>query len=189
MPLTQNNNAINKNEKINMTSQPYKWMKIKMMKFDQLLCIPHDLEICHNRQQPLRSEKNQAFMFNEISAMYTKQCHLSCMVLTLGFINSLRPRDAYRHQKTRPSLVQIMACHLFSTTPLSEPNYAFNCIIGNKISWKCQSTYLTFIKENNLKMSPVKLRPCCCGLSLLISAIQGLHCSLAIFVCVAKSFI
>ena len=47
--------------------------------------------------------------------------------LSLGMIhgflvfNSLRPGDAYMHQCTRPSLVQIMACHLFGVNPLSEP--------------------------------------------------------------------
>ena len=35
--------------------------------------------------------------------------------------NSLRQSDAYMHQWTRPSLVQIMACRLVSTKPLSEP--------------------------------------------------------------------
>ena len=29
--------------------------------------------------------------------------------------------DAYTRQKTRPSLVQIMACRLFGAKPLSEP--------------------------------------------------------------------
>ena len=36
-------------------------------------------------------------------------------------VNSLRPRDAYMHHQTRPSLVQIMACHLFGAKPLSKP--------------------------------------------------------------------
>ena len=36
-------------------------------------------------------------------------------------INSLRPRDAYMRQETRPPLLQIMACRLFGAKPLSEP--------------------------------------------------------------------
>ena len=36
------------------------------------------------------------------------------------FNSLLRPREAYTHQQTRPSLVQIMACCLFSAKPLSE---------------------------------------------------------------------
>ena len=34
---------------------------------------------------------------------------------------SLRPSDAYMRQRTIPTLVQIMACHLVGTKPLSEP--------------------------------------------------------------------
>ena len=36
-------------------------------------------------------------------------------------INSLRSSDAYMRHWTGPSLVQIMACHLFGAKPLSEP--------------------------------------------------------------------
>ena len=32
-----------------------------------------------------------------------------------------RPSEASMYQETRPSLVQIMACRLFDTNPLSEP--------------------------------------------------------------------
>ena len=39
----------------------------------------------------------------------------------IKFINSLRPRDAYMRHQSRPSLVQIMACRLCGTKPLSEP--------------------------------------------------------------------
>ena len=37
------------------------------------------------------------------------------------WVNSLRPSDAYVHQYARPSLVQMVACHLFSNKPLPEP--------------------------------------------------------------------
>ena len=36
-------------------------------------------------------------------------------------INSLRQSDVYMHHQPRPSLVQIMACHLAGAKPLSEP--------------------------------------------------------------------
>ena len=36
-------------------------------------------------------------------------------------INSLRLSDAYMRQQTKPPLVQIVACHLFSAKPLPEP--------------------------------------------------------------------
>ena len=35
-------------------------------------------------------------------------------------INSTKPSDAYMRQQARPSLVQIMACHLIGTKQLSE---------------------------------------------------------------------
>ena len=38
--------------------------------------------------------------------------------------NSPRLSDVYMHPWTNPSLVQIMACHLLGTMPLSEPNVA-----------------------------------------------------------------
>ena len=36
------------------------------------------------------------------------------------WVNLLRPSDAYMCRQLRTSLVQIMACHLFGTKPLSE---------------------------------------------------------------------
>ena len=36
-------------------------------------------------------------------------------------LNSLRPSDTYMRHQARPWLVQIMACRLFGTKPLSEP--------------------------------------------------------------------
>ena len=36
-------------------------------------------------------------------------------------VNSLRLSDVYLRQKPNPSLIQIMACRLFGTNPLSEP--------------------------------------------------------------------
>ena len=43
------------------------------------------------------------------------------VVEILFLINSLRPIDAYMCQQYGPSLVQIVACHLFGAKPLSEP--------------------------------------------------------------------
>ena len=45
----------------------------------------------------------------------------NALELCLFCINSLRLSDAYMCQETRLSLLQIMACRLFSTKPLSEP--------------------------------------------------------------------
>ena len=42
-------------------------------------------------------------------------------MLLWNYINSSPPSAAYMHQWIRSALVQIMACRLFSTKPLSEP--------------------------------------------------------------------
>ena len=40
-------------------------------------------------------------------------------------LNSFRPSDAFMHHQARPSLVQMMARHLFGSKPLSEPMLAY----------------------------------------------------------------
>ena len=40
-------------------------------------------------------------------------------------INPLSPSDAYMRRQPRPSLVQIMACHLFGAKLLSEPEMEY----------------------------------------------------------------
>ena len=37
------------------------------------------------------------------------------------WVHSLRPSNTYLHLWTKPQLIQIMACHLVHTKPLSEP--------------------------------------------------------------------
>ena len=61
-------------------------------------------------------------MRNEwISAYFTIENHKRVQAQTMPFSNLLSRSDAYMHQQTRPSLVQIMACCLFGTKPLPEP--------------------------------------------------------------------
>ena len=58
------------------------------------------------------------------ATLYLKQCLRSMMPYGFcrpQFVNSLRPSDANRRHQPRPSLVQIIACCLFGTKPLSEP--------------------------------------------------------------------
>ena len=50
-----------------------------------------------------------------------KHIKTSDLGMTLVFINSLRPSDAYIRHWTGSSMVQIMACRLFGAKPLSEP--------------------------------------------------------------------
>ena len=79
----------------------------------------------------------------------------------------LRLSYTYMCKLMRPSSVQIMACHLFGTKPLSEPMFTVNWIIWSKIQW--------YLKQNttmNLKMLSAKWRPFHLSLNVLT------HCGL-----------
>ena len=52
------------------------------------------------------------------------------MSLKKFLFNPLRPGDAYMHQLTSLSLIQMMACHLFGAKSLSEPMLA--CQLDSK---------------------------------------------------------
>ena len=70
--------------------------------------------------------------------------------LYLYILNCLRPRDAYMHLQTCPSLVKMMACRLIGAKPLLEPMLPY-CLLDHKEhnsvkfsskfiylhSWKC----------------------------------------------------
>ena len=45
-------------------------------------------------------------------------------LITIPIFNSSSLARAYMHQQTRP-LIQMMACCLFGTEPLSEPNLVY----------------------------------------------------------------
>ena len=68
------------------------------------------------------------------------------------FVKSLRPSDAYMHQYNIPTLVQIMACRLFGTKPLSDPILPY-CQLHPKehISVKFSLKFKVFIKQNALE--------------------------------------
>ena len=44
------------------------------------------------------------------------------VIIKCQMVTSSRPNDAYMHQLTRPSLIQIMACRLIGAQPISEKN-------------------------------------------------------------------
>ena len=69
-----------------------------------------------------------------------------------GFINSSKPNDSYLHKQTRPSLVQIMACHLFGAKPLSKPMLAY-CELNpwNIFQWNLNQDTMIFIEENDFE--------------------------------------
>ena len=52
--------------------------------------------------------------------LYIEMAPGACYIFRIA-INSLRPSDAYMHQYTSLSLLQIMACHLVGAKLSSEP--------------------------------------------------------------------
>ena len=75
-----------------------------------------------------------------------------------GSLNSLRPSYAYICQYNMPTMLQIMACHLFGAKPLSEPMLPY-CQLDPKehISVKSYLKFKVFIKGNALEMSSAKV--------------------------------
>ena len=84
-------------------------------------------------------------------------------------VNSLRPRDAYMHHQLRPSLAQIMACRLFGTNPLSEPNAVLLSVgpLGTNFSEISIKIHTFSFKKMHLKTSSVKWQPFCLSLNVL----------------------
>ena len=91
-------------------------------------------------------------------------------------VNSLRVSDAYMHQYIRPSLVQIMACYLFSVKPLSEAMLPY-CLWNprNKLQWNFHQNTTIFFEEKALKYSSVKCFRFCPDVSGLHGLILGLY--------------
>ena len=80
----------------------------------------------------------------------------------------LRPRDAYMHQWTMPSLVEIMACRLLGAKPLSEPMLTYSQLGHKKQnSVKHQSQFNVSFRKMRLKMLSGKWRSFCLGLNVL----------------------
>ena len=81
-----------------------------------------------------------------------------------SMVNSLRPSDEYMRRQSRPSLVQIMACRLIDTKPLSEPTLEYYSNIGNKLQCNLQRNSYFFIKKNTFqnvgrKMASISSQP------------------------------
>ena len=89
--------------------------------------------------------------------------------------NSLKPSDAYMHQQTKPPLIQIMARHLFSAKPLSEPMLIYCQLVPSEINFSETSMEIkTFsFKKMHLKMLSGKWRSFCLTLKLVKSS----HCN------------
>ena len=97
------------------------------------------------------------FQFNDCSTVFiTASGERFEHILTLSLlISSLRPGDPHIHQLTRPSLIHIIACCLFSTRPLFE-----SMITCCQLWTNCREIWLKLHKisfsETNLTMSFVK---------------------------------
>ena len=85
-------------------------------------------------------------------------------------LNSLRPGDTYMCQWTRPSLLQIMACHLISAKPLSETMLGIlsNGPLGTNISETPIKIWRFSFTKMHLIMSSAKWWPFCLGLTVLM---------------------
>ena len=79
----------------------------------------------------------------------------------------MRLSDEYMHQYNIPTLVQLMACRLFGTKPLSQPKLPY-CQLDPKehISVKFYLKFNFSFKEIHLEMS-AKWRPFCLSLNVL----------------------
>ena len=77
------------------------------------------------------------------------------------FIDSLRLGEAYMHQYSRLSLVQMMVCHLFGAKPLSEPKLAY-C---SQQHWE-----QTYVKLKEKTAHSIKLIDKCYILALFVSS-------------------
>ena len=75
--------------------------------------------------------KASEFLVGSTVLGLTDESSLFCTIIVSWWIDSkplfisLKHNDAHGCQKSRPSSVQIMACQLFGTKPLSEPMLAY----------------------------------------------------------------
>ena len=70
-------------------------------------------------------------------------------LLSISFLNSYSPSAVYMHQRMGSTLVQIMACCLLGTKPLSKWMLVIvNWTLGNKLQWKFNQNFNFFIHEN-----------------------------------------
>ena len=95
---------------------------------------------------------------------------MSTILPRLHCVNSLRPSNAYMRQYNIPTLVQIMACRLFGTKPLSEPKLPY--CPRNIFQWNFIQNPKVSFEEIHLNRSSAKWRPLCLGLNVLRSWVK-----------------
>ena len=111
-----------------------------------------------------------------LNRFWFKGCCFYQVIVPYGIINSSSPSAAYMRQWIWSELVQIMACHLFSTKPLPEPMLAY-CQLNSwkQISVKFESEFCHFHSRKciwNCLLS--QWRPFCPGGHELITIIIGI---------------
>ena len=98
----------------------------------------------------------------------------------LAMFNSLRPNDAYMRHQTMSSLVQIMACRLLGTKPLSETKLNY-CQLHPKeqTSVKLYSKCKYFLSGKRIrKCRLLRCRPFCLGLNVIYKNKSSFHATL-----------
>ena len=106
-----------------------------------------DSDLCCHKHGVTRPQWVNVSCFIMISTLISKfqQIQNHTLLWWLQWINSSAPRAAYMHQWIGSALVQIMACRLFSTKPLSKPRLVyFQLDPQEQTSEKFLSKYKTF---------------------------------------------
>ena len=91
----------------------------------------------------------------------------------MQMLPSLRPSEAYMHQKTRPSMFQIMTCWNGWSVPSHCLNQCWNIVhwtLRNKRQWHFNRNSMFSFKEMYLKTSSGKWRLFCSGLQCTLTS-------------------
>ena len=94
----------------------------------------------------------------------SKKKMLTESISIASIVNSSPPSATHKHQWTKSAFVQIMACRLFSTKPLS--NWCWVIVkwtLRNKRHWKFNQNMKIFINEIHSKLLSVTWWPFCPG--------------------------
>ena len=80
-------------------------------------------------------------------------------------VNSLRPGDTYMHQKTGSSLMNVMACCLFVTRPLTCTNAD---LLSMRPQKEIQQNEDKFVYQTDFKLSSANLISLCSDINVLM---------------------
>ena len=121
-----------------------------------------------------------------VPSLYSNQCSLKCWLFSIFTdIHQLIPPSAvYMRQWIGSALVQIMACRLFGTKPLSKQCWVIvNWTLRNKLQWSFNPNIKLLIQEN----VPENI---VCEMAAILSRFQCVkECALYITVCNVASIL